>query len=616
MYTKIYLNEWFINAGIIGFIRILEHSKDNFLTIKNNYIEFDTNNLKDFPKYYFRYFYDKYNVAEKLENRIENSFEKIKMYLEDESSKKEVQDKLKNEKKYIKQTLKSQLDKIKKIDELVYEEVLNAYNEFDSIKIKEDLSKLEELKQCFIQNFYKENINKKITSNLFKSILSNYYFGQPSFLNVVKSSLNYEEQQNLMYRDYISNIIEDGIINDISQNKYNMEELEQLIIEKQNDELLTKEVKTIYTNIYKKYIQKEKSMADIISYIQNNVLANCSMCGDNHIIIGNYTESNFIPLAISSDNMSNFFWNQNPKFPLCDMCKLILFCIPAGVTSTIKTIKENDTYKEKEMLTFVNYDTDVETLLKTNNNFTNSSKKDKTQYNPYGELILNIVEQDKKVSEWELQNIFVVEFEAEYLAYSRMQYFNIKRHVAKLFRNHSKLINSISDYKYKLQIIDYILKGKDFTNVINERLRAELGKDNPYGFSSYLATKIQYTLDILKKEEYSMEDELKRANNKAHVMYTLGNEIHDELKKDNNANKLDGYIYKMLNCIKTNNRKDFTDVAIRVIWGEGKDIPEILVKNDENINWQELGHSFIAGLTSSKYIKEENKEVNKDEQYN
>ena len=58
MKTKIYLNEWFINAGIIGFIRILDHSKDNFLTIKNNYIEFDTNNLKNFHKYYFKYFFD------------------------------------------------------------------------------------------------------------------------------------------------------------------------------------------------------------------------------------------------------------------------------------------------------------------------------------------------------------------------------------------------------------------------------------------------------------------------------------------------------------------------------------------------------------------------------
>lgn len=612
MNTRIYLNEWFINAGIIGFIRILEHNDDNFLTIKNNYIEFDTNKLKNFHKYYFKYFFDKYNVARKLENRIEISFGKIKMYLEDGSGKKEIQDKFKNEKKYIKQAIKTQIDKIKKVDEVIYAEVQDAYNELDKIKTKEDLNRLEELKQCFVQNFYKETINKKVTLNLFKSILSNSYFGAPSFLNVLKSGCPYEEQMDIMYRDYISCIIEEDWIHSIFENKYDLEELKELIHIKMKDTQIVKDIVDIYKNIDKKFILKNKSNDDIKKYLKNEKMSKCSICGDNHVIINNYTEANFIPLAISSTNMTNFFWNQDAKFPICDICKLILFCIPAGVTSATKTIKENNTYKEKEMLTFVNYDTDVETLLKTNNNFTNSSKKDKTQYNPYGELILNIVEQDKKISEWELQNIFVVEFEAEYLAYSRMQYFNIKRHVAKLFRNYSKLLNGINDYKYKLQIVDYILKGKDFTNIINERLRAEIGSDKPYGFNSYLATKIQYTLDILKKEEYSVNEEIKKANSISHIMYTLGNEIHDSLKKDNNENKLDGYIYKMLNCIKTNNKKDFTDIAIRVIWSSGKDIPELLVKNNENINWQEIGHSFIAGLTSPRYIKE-NKEVSENE---
>lgn len=181
MNTRIYLNEWFINAGIIGFIRILEHNKDNFLSIKDNYIEFDTNNLKNFHKYYFQYFFDQYNVAEKLEERIESSFGKIKSYLEDESGKKEVQDKLKKEKKNVKTFLKPQIDKIKKIDEEIYVEVLEAYNEIDKIKNKENLSRLEELKTTLVQNFYKDNINKKITLNLFKSILSNTYFGQPRF---------------------------------------------------------------------------------------------------------------------------------------------------------------------------------------------------------------------------------------------------------------------------------------------------------------------------------------------------------------------------------------------------------------------------------------------------
>lgn len=101
-----------------------------------------------------------------------------------------------------------------------------------------------------------------------------------------------------------------------------------------------------------------------------------------------------------------------------------------------------------------------------------------------------------------------------------------------------------------------------------------------------------------------MEEEVKKANNKVHLMFTLGRDIKQQLKKDNNENKLDGYIYKMLNCIKTNNKNEFTDIIIRTLWSMGKDVPEILVRNNDDIEWQELGHSFIAGLTS-KYEKKE-----------
>lgn len=150
-----------------------------------------------------------------MKDRISSSFGKIKILIEVESKEKEIQEKLKSEKKYIKQVLKGQLDKIKKIDEQIYDLLQKDYELIDKIKTKEDLEKLQRIQEEFIDNFYKDNINKKITLNLFKNILSNNYFGQPSFFNVGKNSLTYEEQENLMYKDYISNIIESGILQDI-----------------------------------------------------------------------------------------------------------------------------------------------------------------------------------------------------------------------------------------------------------------------------------------------------------------------------------------------------------------------------------------------------------------
>lgn len=616
MKTKIYLNDWFFNAGIVGFLRILEHNKDNFVLINENYIEFDTANLKNFHQYYFNYFFDTYNLGKKTSERIEESFGKInKLIITDTEEKDEtrrIQEQIKTEKKYIKSVIKTQMDKIKKIDEQTYNNILEKYNEIDNMK---DAENIKQIQEKISSELLKDSINKKITLNLFKSILGSNYFGQMSFLNVIKSALSYEEQEDLMYKDYISNIIETNFLIDIEEGKYEVSEIIKLIKEKQEGQILSKDIISIYQNIIKQ-IEKGKDLGEVQKYIREKAFSNCCLCENERSITSNYSEGNFVPLAVSSDNMRNFFWNQNVDFPICDICKLILFCTPVGITTVTKTIKENTmngiSYKEKEVYSFVNYDTDVNILLKTNNSFAMNSKKDKNISNPYSELILNIVEQDKKISEWQLQNIFVIEFETEYRAYSRMEYFNIKRYVARFFKNYAEeTLNPITDYRFKLEIVDYILKNKDISRIINERLQEEIRKDRKFGFNCYLATKVKTYLEILKKEGQDMNEQIKSANAKLHVMFTLGNEIYDELKKQNNENKLDSYIYKMLNCIKGNRKDEFTDTAIRVIWSVGKDVPEILVKNCEEVDWKELGHSFISGLTQSKYIK--NQEVKENE---
>lgn len=618
MRVKVYLNDWFYNAGIVGFLRILKHNKDEFAEIEKNCIEFESDNLINFAKYYFKYFFDTYNVAEKTEERINQSFKKIENQLltetEDKHEIKSIQDKVKTEKKYIKQIIKTQLDKIKKIDISVYNEMLDASNKIDLIETKDNIEELNKIQDILIRCMKIDRINKRLTMNLFKSILSKNYFGQKSFLNVVNTALDFEEQEQLMYRDYVSNIVETGFMKNISKGKYNIEELDSEITEKIKNGIISKEVIKIYENIQKKYIEKGKTVEDINKYLEEKVFSTCYMCENDGVMTDDYSEGNFVPLAVSSDNMKNFFWNQNSKFPICDVCKLILFCIPAGITSITKVVKENQMgqaiYKEKEMLSFVNFDTSVDNLLKTNNNFEDISRKNKQ--NPYTDLILNIVEQDKKISEWQLQNIFVVEFETEYLAFSRMEYFNINRYVAKFFGNYSRLtISNIKDYRYKLQIVDYILKNKDIKYVINDRLREEIKKENTQGFNSYMATLTRLDLNLLKKEGNKLEENIKKNNAKLRVLYNLGIDIHEELKAKDEENKLNGYTYKMLNSIKSGNKNEFMDIVIRIHMMMGKDVSPIFLEimQESDLDFESIGHSFLSGLISNKFNKKEEEKV-------
>ena len=106
MKIKVYLNDWFYNAGIVGFLRILEANEDEFAIKRNNYIEFDTEDLRKFHKYYFKYFFKKYNVAESVKTRTNNSFDylenNIEVVFEDKEKEKERKDKIKSSIKYSK----------------------------------------------------------------------------------------------------------------------------------------------------------------------------------------------------------------------------------------------------------------------------------------------------------------------------------------------------------------------------------------------------------------------------------------------------------------------------------------------------------------------------------
>lgn len=607
MKTKIYLNDWYLNCGVVGFLKILEHNENQFATKRNNYIEIDTEDLRDFNKYYFKYFYDKYNVAENVKNRTNNAFRYLENNIEtplEKEEEKQRKDKLKTNKKYIKDTVKKQLDKIKKIDEQTYNEMKEQYDKIEKENTKQGIIEIEEK---ILEKIRKENINKRLTLNLFKSILSNTYYGQPSFLNVVKTGLTYEEQEKLMYKDYVSNIVETGFIQDIIKGKYNIEEIRQYIEKTKIEGNITKEIEKIYSKIEKDYIEKNKEVEEIQRYLKEKVIQRCSMCENEIGLTTNYSEGNFAPLAISSDNARNFFWEQNVKMPICDICKLILFCIPAGITTITKTVKENGDYKEKQILSFVNLDTSIDKLYKTNMNFGNKSRYENRDGNPYTELILDIVEQDKQVSTWQLENIFVVEFEAEYGAYSRIEYFNIKRYVSRFFTEYSdKTLSKIRDYRYRLQIVDYILKNKDIKYIINDRLRDELNKENTNGYNSFLATRVRMILNLLKKEDIEME-EIKKSDAKLKVLYNLGIQMHEDLKRTGEENKIDGYTYKMLNSIKAGNKKQFMDIVIRIHMSMGKDVSPIFIETmqTEGLDFESIAHSFLAGLISNKYDKKD-----------
>lgn len=597
--------------GIVGFLRIIDKNNLNFVTKNENYIEFDTEDLRNFHKYYFNYFFEQYNMSKKIKDINKSSFEFLKSNIEnsDNENKKIIKEKLKN----LENSIRYENSKIKDFDSKTHSEIKSLCEHLKNATSKQEF---EEIWNKIICCFEKDEINKKLTLNKIRSELSKTYFGQNSFLQRTRAQWKYEEQENLIYRDYISNIVEFGFIYDVLNDKYTLEEIKKYVSNILTNGNLTAGFINIYTKITR-CLNENKSLEYIKEILNKEFNFDCCCCEKAVGMTSNYSEGYFLPLAISAEASKNFFWNQNVKMPICDMCKLILFCIPAGVTHISKIEKTYDSisksykYTSKAIFSFINYDTTISNLYKTNCNFNNNSKIESFCKNPYPEMLLDIVSHQDKLSSFQLQNIFVVEFDADLdKQISRIEYFNIKKYVANFFvSNHKNMLYKINDYLYRVQMVDYILKNKSLNILINNRLR-DASRNNSNSQDSFWATKIQLILNLLKKEEKSLD--ILKNDKKLYVIYNLGVQINEELKHRGEDNKLNGYTYKMLNAIKAGNKKEFMDTLIRLHLMIGKDISPIFIETMQKsgLDFESIGHSFLAGLISGKYEYDNDSEEN------
>ena len=326
------------------------------------------------------------------------------------------------------------------------------------------------------------------------------------------------------------------------------------------------------------------------------------MCGTYKGLINDYSESNFAPLGVSNDNSKNMFWNQDSTYSICDLCKLILFCTPAGATYIRKNYITDE---DNEFYSFVNIDTSIFDIYNTNINL----KYLKDRENPFNDLVIDIVTENKDKSVWQLQNILFVEFKASIEAKKcKMNYFNMPIYLAKFFVNeegkNSKLIQSIYNQRFKANVVDILLKNRDLKHLINtslrERIKDNLEESKKTKISAsdcYKAIKVRALINSYKKGVYEMNDK------KLKVVKYAGHEIHDYYVNNNAKNKINGIAYKLLNAIKVGNKKDFMDTVLRIFMSAEKSVPSVFIEimAEKDLDFESIGHAFITGLISEKY---------------
>ncbi|NIZ87458.1 type I-B CRISPR-associated protein Cas8b1/Cst1, partial [Clostridioides difficile] len=521
-------------------------------------------------------------------------------------------DRIKDGIKKIKDSVKQQNDKIKKFDEEKFNMIKEKLDSMSKIKSYDEFDSLESLVDETIDIFKIKSINDRLTANLYKYVVQDNYFGQVSFLNVLKAKLDLDGLKQVMFNDYLRQIIYFGELEDLlEENDYDklknylndrLNSIAKDINEKKVSKSSINTIEKIMKEINKNFIKKNKSIEDIKEYMDS--LEVCEMCGLYKGILDEYSESNFAPLGVSTNNARNMFWNQEYVSSICDVCKLILFCTPAGATYTRKNYLINE---ENEFYLFVNMDTSINGLFERNNSLKaqKSESSDSKDENPFNQLIKSIVEENTLKSEWQLRNILFVEFKASIDSKKcKINYFNIPTYLAKFFVKENKKIQSIYDYKLKSNVLDLILKSKDLKHLINNTLRNIVksnlesnNKSNISGLSCFNVVQLRTILNNYKRGVYKMDYK------KLRKIYESGCEIHDYYIDKNAKNKIEGITYKILNLIKVGNKNDFMQTILRIFSPSEKIPPEEILQIfiEEDLDFESVGYAFVTGLISGKY---------------
>jgi len=577
MNVKIRMNEWFYNIGIVGMIRILKHAqfkgeKINF-TIKEDYLEIDSAIIEKFHEFYFEYFFDTYceneykimtNYFDSIKKTVltEHNFEILDKKFEDKCAKVSGKNKKKGlEEDSIK--IDSALKRIK--------------NNFDEVTFVELIKLIENL-------INKNEIKEKFALDSVRSMMYDNFFGQMSFMQKGFSNKGLSEHKKAAENDFIKPLLYDLKIKEL--------------VDKKDYESLKKYIKNTDSKgkgigKYKNYLKKLKG--NIVEFTKLCKNDSCPVC-DTLPIEESFCESNFMVLGVSNDNALNFFWNLNSKYPICNLCKLVLLCAPAGVVKFYKPYLD----KNKNYYTFVNLDSDLEDLFLKNETLKNKMKSDC----PYKEFISDVLEQAKNESIWTLQSIFFVEFNADYGSKkSNLIYMHINKTVAKFFQKYSEqTIGKIKEKEFKNELIDKILSSKELDSIIFKKL-ISISSDGKNTLDVIYAVYSKIILKYLKKGggEAHMED-IKIIKNRIFKIYSTGREMAEYLKNNRSENKISSIAYRLLNSAKVGDKKEFMDIILRLYINNELEMPEIFMEvfHEDKIDFETIAQSFISGLVADK----------------
>ncbi len=555
---KIYLADWQFNAGVVGLCNILEHAGDE-VNIGDQHIEISLAMLENFSEKYFNYFIEKYkentpwhrivSYGPIMEHYKNNNFENFNLKSLDS-----LNDYIRMVKDYLNR------NNYKKVYPYIKDDrdILSLVKELSTVSMRKNdeiEDKIEEIKARFkiiseIIGYCNSEDGKKYIAakGVIYSIINNGWSGV--------CFLNPQTREHDIYKDYKDYFVDttiDYLKSDKEKFKYNCFVCDAKIRKMDND-------------------------------------------------LGFLNETGF-----DVARKSSHVWGFINDVAMCDLCRLIYTCLPAGfVYAYDKGI-------------FINSNTSIEDLLRTNRKLRDDVlKKDDSDYRSltYRALVNSINEQHSSKIQYQLQDIQIVRYENE-----KYRFNILSKDVLRVIRESEKELNNLMNTGYREVrtnfsiydiTLDRLLNNYNMFTLIHKLLIYKITNSqsiSTYYHTGHIMNLIIININYLKGVEgLDKSKENKELVRKARAYgYYLRQEY---IKKDPDADKgkIRGISYRLLNALKTRNAEMFMNNIITSYMYIGETIPSNLtlaLESDEELGI--IGYAFVTGLNGREYQGENGK---------
>lgn len=544
---RLYTSDWLFNAGLVGLINILGGES---CVIKENYIEIDSDDLKNFSEKYFSYLINKYEnfttwykivqFESQLDTIIYND------YVIDDKKLQNLNDFINYAKEKIKSNSYKKGLKLLDIDLDTKQKELRKISTIEKI---EDIKSMCDILRHIIDVLLDEKVKKIILAkNVMYDIIQKFWSGV-SFLHKDKSEANMYVEYEMDFVDSVLNYID----SDLSKAKYNC------------------------ANCDRQILKLDKPHSFEMTWLNS--------------------------IGVDTNKKSSHLWNFNNDMIICPICRLVYSCVPAGFTCYYNKgffINQNNNVNELLKSNGVN--------LKNINSFSELTDIS------FSNIIEGLIKQDIDNKPKEIDNIQVVKADftktrpysfnvlsknmLEIIKSQSKNLKNIIKYNIRLDKNH--YINVYED------VIDHLYNSQNLFSYINMLFRLHIDSDNQITIYDYCF----YALISINNELIGGINAMnKLSREKISYIRHLGNELRKEYVNKKQENKIDGIAYRLLNSLRTKNDKQFLDTLITVYMYHGLEVPTVFIDSltsEEKL--QTIGYAFLLGFVGKKIKKDDEEE--------